>query len=63
MKIEKSKIVEVWDSNHNKILEYTQVIKNKELNDSKNIIASNLNDLMYKVRAQVNEWKEPEDLR
>ena len=63
MKIEKSKIVEVWDSNHNKVLEYTQVVKNKELNDSKNIIASNLNDLMGKVREQVNQWKESEELR
>ena len=55
--IEKGKITEVFDSNCNKVLKYTQIIKNKELNDSKKIIAGNLNELMCKVRFQVNEWK------
>lgn len=55
--IEKGKITEVFDGNCNKVLKYTQIIKNKELNDSKKIIAGNLNELMSKVRFQVNEWK------
>lgn len=58
MEIEKGKIVEVWDYNKNKVLEYKQVVKNKELNDSKNIIAENLTELMAKVREQVKEWKD-----
>ena len=58
MEIEKGKIVEVWDYNKNKVLEYKQVVKNKELNDSKNIIAGNLTELMAKVREQVKEWKD-----
>lgn len=57
MEIEKNKIVEVWNSNHNKVLKYSQVLKNTELNTSKNIVAEDLNKLMAKVRAQVYEWK------
>lgn len=58
IEIEKSKIIEVWDSNHNKVLQYKQILKNKDLDDSINIVAENLTDLMTKVRYQVKEWKE-----
>lgn len=57
MEIEKCKIVEVWDESHSKVLKYSQVIKNSELNDSKNIVAEDLTALMNKVRSQVHEWK------
>ena len=60
IEIEKSKIIEIWDSNHNKVLEYKQILKNKDLDDSINIVAENLTDLMTKVRYQVKEWKESE---
>lgn len=62
IEIEKSKIIEVWDSNHNKVLEYKQILKNKDLDDSINIVAENLTELMTKVRYQVKEWKKSEEL-
>ncbi|MGL5379986.1 hypothetical protein [Clostridium sp.] len=57
MNIEKSKIQEVWNYDHNKVIKYTQTIKNKRLNDSKEIVADNLNSLISKVRGQVEEWE------
>lgn len=60
--IEKCKIIEVWDVNHSKVLKYSQVIKNSELNDSKNIVAEDLGGLMNKVRSQINEWKISNDI-
>lgn len=63
MEIEKSKIIEVWNNNHNKVLKYTQLVKDKKSNSSKKIIAEDLTGLMAKVRSQIQEWKELEDIK
>lgn len=60
--IEKGKIIEILDNNCNKVLAYTQIIKNKDSNHSEKIIASNLIELMSKVRSQVNEWKSSNEI-
>lgn len=56
MKVEKGKIVEVWNDNHNKVLKYRQVIRNNTLNEVAEIETESLNSLMSKVRHQLNEW-------
>lgn len=58
MEIEKSKIIEVWNENNNRIVKYTQIVKNKDLNTSENIVAGDLTSLMSKVREQVYKWKD-----
>ena len=59
--IEKSKIVEIWNNNHSKVLQYTQMVKNSESNISKNIVSDDLNGLLSKVRTQIGEWKNYDD--
>lgn len=56
MDIEKSKISEVWNSNHNKVVKYKQVIKNNTLNEVTEIETENLNELISEVRKQLYEW-------
>lgn len=56
MDIEKSKILEVWNSNHNKVVKYKQVIKNNTLNEITEIETENLNELISEVRKQLYEW-------
>jgi TusA-related sulfurtransferase len=56
MNIEKSKILEVWNSNHNKVIKYKQVIKNNTLNEVTEIETENLNELISEVRKQLYEW-------
>ncbi|KLE15576.1 hypothetical protein [Clostridium sp. C8] len=56
MDIEKSKILEVWNSNHNKVVKYKQVIKNNTLNEVTEIETENLNELISEVRKQLYEW-------
>lgn len=55
--IEKSKIIEIWDNNQNKVIKYTQLVKDKQSDLSKEIIAKDLTDLMVKVREQIYDWK------
>lgn len=62
IEIEKSKIIEIWNSDHNKVLKYTQLLKEKESNVSKKIIAEDLTGLMVKVREQVQEWENSGDI-
>ncbi|GAA0084802.1 hypothetical protein UT300007_12410 [Clostridium sp. CTA-7] len=56
MEIQKGKIIEVWNDNHNKVLKYRQVIRNNTLNEVAEIETKSLNSLMSKVRQQLNEW-------
>ncbi|ATD55159.1 hypothetical protein [Clostridium chauvoei] len=56
MDIEKGKIVEVSDKKNN-VTKYIQVIKNKNINELKEIEAESLNALMSKVRGQIIEWE------
>ncbi|AYE35726.1 hypothetical protein [Clostridium septicum] len=56
MEIEKEKIIEIWNSDHNKVTKYTQIIKNNSINEFKKIEAKSLSSLMNKVRDQVIEW-------
>ena len=52
MEIEKGKIQEVWNYDHNKIVKYKQVIKNNTLNEVTEIDTENLNELISEVRKQ-----------
>lgn len=56
MEIQKGKIIEIWNDNHNKVLKYRQVIRNNTLNEVAEIETRSLNSLMSKVRQQLNEW-------
>lgn len=56
MEIEKGKIVEVWNYDHNKVVKYKQVIKNNTLNELTEIETENLNELISEVRKQLQEW-------
>lgn len=56
MEIEKGKIQEVWNYDHNKIVKYKQVIKNNTLNEVTEIETENLNELISEFRKQLYEW-------
>lgn len=58
MDISKSKIYELWNCDHSKIIKYKQIIKNNTLNELKSIEKENLNDLIKEVRFQINKWNE-----
>lgn len=56
MKIEKGKIVEVWNNEHNKVVKYRQTIRNNISNEVTEIETESLGMLMNEVRRQLNEW-------
>lgn len=56
MNIKKSRIYELWNSDHSKIIKYKQIIKNHTLNELREIETDNLNDLIKEVRIQLNKW-------
>lgn len=56
MNIEKGKIVEVLSENGNKVIKYTQLLKNKDLNQCTEVEGENLNILLNRVRNKVNHW-------
>ncbi|WP_066893173.1 hypothetical protein [Clostridium nigeriense] len=58
MNITKSKIYEFWNTEHNKVIKYRQIIKNNKLNELKEIETENLNDLLKEVREQINKWND-----
>ena len=56
MNITKSKIYELWDIEHNKVIKYKQVIKNNKLNELREIETESLNDLLKEVKIQISKW-------
>lgn len=55
--IEKGKITEIWDKNHQNIIKYTQTLKDNHSNTSLLLEGETLNDLMYKVKSTLIESK------
>lgn len=58
MDIRKSRIYELWNIDHSKIIKYKQIIKNDTLNELKEVETENLNDLIKEVRTQLNKWND-----
>lgn len=58
MDIKKSRIYELWDIDHSKVIRYKQIIKNDTLNEFREIETENLNDLIKEVRIQLNKWND-----
>ena len=58
MNIKKSRIYELWNSDHSKIIKYKQIIENHTLNELRDIETDNLNDLIKEVRIQLNKWED-----
>ena len=58
MDIKKSRIYELWNIDHSKVIRYKQVVKNNTLNESKEVEGDSLNELIKEVRAQLNKWNE-----
>ena len=58
MDIKKSRIYELWNFDHSKVIKYKQIIKNYTLNESMEIESENLNELIREVRVQLNKWNE-----
>lgn len=58
MDIKKSRIYELWNIDHSKVIRYKQIIKNNTLKESREIESENLNELMKEVRVQLNKWNE-----
>ncbi|MDU5106692.1 MULTISPECIES: hypothetical protein [unclassified Clostridium] len=56
MDIKKSRIYELWNIDHSKVIMYKQIIKNNTLNESMEIESDNLNELIKEVRVQLNKW-------
>lgn len=56
MDIKKSRIYELWNIDHSKVIMYKQIIKNNTLNESMEIESDNLNGLIKEVRVQLNKW-------
>ncbi|MCI6693015.1 MULTISPECIES: hypothetical protein [unclassified Clostridium] len=56
MEIKKSRIYELWNIDHSKVIRYKQIIKNNTLNESIELESENLNELMKEVRVQINKW-------
>jgi len=58
MDIKKSRIYELWNIDHSRVVKYRQIIKNNTLDELKAIECDNLNELMKEVRNQLNKWNE-----
>ena len=58
MDIKKSRIYELWNMDHSRVIKYKQVIKNNTLNESKAFESENLNDLIKEVKSQLTKWNE-----
>ena len=58
MDIKKSRIYELWNMDHSKVVKYKQIIKNNTLNESKAFESENLNDLIKEVKIQLTKWNE-----
>jgi len=56
MDIKKSRIYELWNIDHSKVIMYKQIIKNNTLTESMEIESDNLNELIKEVRVQLNKW-------
>lgn len=56
MNITKSKIYELWNTEHSKVIKYRQVIKNNTSNELKSIETESLNDLLKEVKIQISKW-------
>ncbi|MCF0148697.1 MAG: hypothetical protein HUJ77_09915 [Clostridium sp.] len=56
MDIKKSRIYELWDIDHSRVVRYKQIIKNNTLNESLEIEGDSLNELIKEVRMQLNKW-------
>ena len=56
MDIKKSRIYELWDIDHSRVVRYKQIIKNNTLNESLEIEGDSLNELIKEVRMQLNNW-------
>ena len=58
MDIKKSRIYELWNMDHSRVIKYKQIIKNNTLNESKSFESENLNDLIKEVKSQLTKWNE-----
>ena len=58
MDIKKSRIYELWNIDHSKIIKYKQIIRNNTLNEFKEIECDNLSELIKEVRIQLNKWSQ-----
>lgn len=58
MDIKKSRIYELWNMDHSRVIKYKQIIKNNTLNESKAFESENLNDLIKEVKSQLTKWNE-----
>lgn len=58
MDIKKSRIYELWNIDHSKVVKYRQIIKNNTLDELLEIETDNLNELLKEVRSQLNKWNE-----
>ena len=58
MDIKKSRIYELWNMDHSRVVKYKQIIKNNTLNESKAFECENLNDLIKEVKIQLTKWNE-----
>ena len=58
MDIRKSRIYELWNIDHSKIIKYKQIIINNTLNEFKEVECENLNELIKEVKIQLNKWNE-----
>lgn len=58
MDIKKSRIYELWNIDHSKVIKYKQIIKNDTLNEFREIETENLSDLIKEVRIQLNRWND-----
>ncbi len=58
MDIKKSRIYELWNMDHSRVIKYKQIIKNNTLNESKAFESENLNDLIKEVKIQLTKWNE-----
>ena len=58
MNITKSKIYELWNTEHSKVIKYRQVIKNNTSNELKSIETESLNDLLKEVKIQISKWND-----
>ena len=58
MDIKKSRIYELWNIEHSKVIKYKQILRNKTLNEFIEIESENLNELIKEVRIQVKKWND-----
>lgn len=58
MDIKKSRIYELWNKEHSKVIKYKQILRNKTLNEFIEIEGEDLNELIKAVRIQLKKWND-----